>query len=76
MNTDLFKTIDLNLAAWLNYQGKELLFIEKEGNRGTFVFGAIEPALLKEYNSSAARVEPKKFGTITRHLTRCVRSAE
>lgn len=69
----MFKTTDINLAACLRLQGYEMVRIEKEGNKGTFVFSNVNEDYVAEYDLGRARVEPIAFNNMIKQLTTSVR---
>jgi hypothetical protein len=68
-----FSTLDIILAAYLKVQGYNLKSIERQGNRGTFVFDAIPPRIITEYDLGQARVEPKALNNEIRALATAAR---
>jgi hypothetical protein len=70
---ETFKTSDIILAAYLRLNGLQMLTIEKQGNKGTFVFEQAPADLLVEYDLGNALVEPVAFNNMIRQLTTSVR---
>lgn len=68
-----YKTSDIVLASFLRLSGCSLGSIEKDGQRGTFVFLQVPEALLQDYDLGHARVEPVAFNNIIKQLTTSVR---
>ena len=71
-----YKTTDIVLAAFLKLNGIPLLRIDKQGQRGIFVFGTTDQALVAEYDLGNARVEPVAFNNTIKQLTTSVRRAD
>ncbi len=72
MNTE-FKTTDIILAAFLRLNGFSLVRIEKQGNKGTFVFDDVDETLVHTYDYGNALVEPVAFNNMIKQLTTSVR---
>lgn len=70
---DIFDTTDIVLAACLKINGFELKGIEKEGNKGTFVFIDVSEQFLQDFDLSKIRVEPVEFNNAIKQLTTSVR---
>ena len=68
-----YKTSDIVLAAFLKINGCDMDRIEKQGQRGTFVFKNVDPALVSDYDLGKARVEPIIFNNTIKQLTTSVR---
>jgi hypothetical protein len=68
-----YKTSDIVLAAFLRLSGCQMLGIEKEGSRGTFVFDQVDEELIHTYDLGQARVEPVAFNNMIKQLTTSVR---
>lgn len=73
MNNELFRTTDINLAACLRLEGCEMVRIEKEGNKGTFVFSNVDEEYINMYDLGKVRVEPIAFNNMIKQLTTSVR---
>lgn len=71
-----YKTSDIVLAAFLRLNGCQMLGIEKQGSRGTFVFEDVEDELIRTYDLGQARVEPVAFNNMIRQLTTSVRRVD
>ena len=70
---EFFKTTDIILAACLRLQDYDMVMIEKDGNKGTFVFTNVDPAYVVEYDLGKVRVEPVSFNNGIKQLTTSVR---
>lgn len=68
-----YRTSDIVLAAYLRLQGCQITGIEKQGQKGTFVFQDVDDTLLKEYDLGNASVEPVAFNNTIKQLTTSVR---
>ncbi len=68
-----YKTTDIVLAAFLKINGAAMLRIEKQGQKGTFVFGTVDQTLIADYDLGNARVEPVNFNNTIKQLTTSVR---
>jgi hypothetical protein len=68
-----YKTSDIILAACLKLNDYDMVMIEKEGNKGTFVFADVDPAFVTEYDLGKVRVEPVEFNNAIKQLTTSVR---
>lgn len=68
-----YKTTDIVLAAFLRLKGCSMLGIEKQGQKGTFVFENVKEALVREYDLGNAQVEPVAFNNAIKQLTTSVR---
>lgn len=71
MNT--FKTADIVLASYLKSIGHTMIEIERQGNRGTFVFTDIPRTIISEYDLGKARAEPRALSAEIRALTTAAR---
>lgn len=72
MHTE-YKTTDIVLAAFLRLSGCSMKGIEKQGQKGTFVFENISEKLIREYDLGNALVEPVAFNNAIKSLTTSVR---
>lgn len=72
MHTE-YKTTDIVLAAFLRLKGCSMLGIEKQGQKGTFVFENVGDCLIKEYDLGNGSVEPVAFNNAIKQLTTSVR---
>ncbi len=70
---DYYKTTDIILAAVLRLNDYDMVIIEKEGNKGTFVFADVDPKFITEYDLGRVRVEPVSFNNTIKQLTTSVR---
>lgn len=70
-----YGTTDIVLAAYLKLSGCQMLCIEKQGQKGTFVFKDVADDLISQYDLGAARVEPVSFNNTIKQLTTSVRRA-
>lgn len=68
-----FKTTDIVLASYLRLSGYPLDRIEKQGNKGTFVFLDVRSTHLNDYDLGNAQVEPVAFNNMIKQLTTSVR---
>jgi len=69
----IYKTSDIVLAAYLRTTGHTLHTIEKEGQKGTFVFNDVPDTAVSEYDLGNARVDPIAFNNAIKALTTSVR---
>lgn len=72
MHTE-YKTTDIVLAAFLRLKGCSMLGIEKQGQKGTFVFENVNDCLVRDYDLGNAVVEPVAFNNAIKQLTTSVR---
>jgi len=70
---NFYKTTDIILAACLRLNGYDLMSIEKDGNKGTFVFVDVDPQFVAEYDLGKMQVEPVSFNNMIKQLTTSVR---
>lgn len=68
-----YKTTDITLAAFLRLSGCQMTGIEKQGQKGTFVFIEVDDALIIDYDLGKALVEPVAFNNAIKQLTTSVR---
>lgn len=68
-----YKTSDIVLASFLKLNGCQMLGIEKQGQKGTFVFSNVRDELVRTYDLSKAAVEPVAFHNTVKQLTTSVR---
>lgn len=73
MDLTLYKTTDIVLASFLKIRGISMVTIEKQGQKGTFVFSTVSASLLDEYDFGKALVEPVLFNNTIKQLTTSVR---
>ena len=70
---DFYKTTDIILAACLRLNDYDMVMIEKDGNKGTFVFADVDPNFITDYDLGRVRVEPVSFNNAIKQLTTSVR---
>jgi hypothetical protein len=68
-----YKTTDIVLAAYLKAKGFKMQGIERQGNRGTFIFADIKTDVITEYDLGTAAIEPKMLAAEIRSLTTAAR---
>lgn len=68
-----YKTTDIVLASYLKLCGCSMLRIEKQGQKGTFVFSDVTTEQIGNYDLGKARVEPVAFNNTIKQLTTSVR---
>lgn len=68
-----YKTSDIVLASYLKLSGCQMLGIEKQGQKGTFVFEHVRDELIRAYDLGKAQVEPVAFNNAIKQLTTSVR---
>jgi hypothetical protein len=68
-----YKTTDIVLAAFLKLNGCIIARIEKQGQKGTFVFEDVVQGLISDYDLGKALVEPVVFNSTIKQLTTSVR---
>ena len=68
-----YKTTDIVLAAYLKLNGYTMLRIEKQGQKGTFVFNDVAEDVLNAYDLGNGVVEPVTFNNAIKQLTTSVR---
>ena len=73
MNDKFYKTSDIILAACLRLNGCDMISIEKEGNKGTFVFINVDSQFVADYDLGKVKVEPVSFNNMIKQLTTSVR---
>lgn len=73
MALEQYKTTDIVLAAYLRVSGCEMAEIEKQGQKGTFVFIDVSEELVSLYDLGKAQVEPVAFNNAIKQLTTSVR---
>lgn len=73
MIMEKFKTTDINLASVLKLKGYTLTDIERNGNKGTFVFLGVKDDDVKEFDLGKTLVEPVTFNNTIKQLTTSVR---
>ena len=70
---EFYKTTDIILAACLRLNDYDMVMIEKEGNKGTFVFTNVDLDFVTDYDLGKVRVEPVAFNNTIKQLTTSVR---
>ena len=73
MSDELYKTTDIILAACLRLNGCDMISIEKEGSKGTFVFANVDLDFVADYDLGKIEVEPVTFNNMIKQLTTSVR---
>ena len=68
-----YKTSDIGLAAFLRLSGCQMSGIDKQGQKGTFVFLNVADSLIVDYDLGNAQVEPVSFNNAIKQLTTSVR---
>lgn len=68
-----FKTSDIILAACLKLHDIEMVRIELNGNKGTFVFVEVDRDYVDQYDLGKCSVEPVAFNNAIKQLTTSVR---
>jgi hypothetical protein len=68
-----YKTTDIVLAAFLKINACSMIGIEKQGQKGTFVFNNVDQNLIKLFHLGQASVEPVAFHNAIKQLTTSVR---
>ena len=66
-------TSDIVLAATLKVKGFVLNRIEKNGNKGIFIFDDVEVAVIEDYDLGKCLVEPIAFNNAIKALTTATR---
>jgi len=67
------RTTDIILAASLKVLGAKLSHIEKNGNKGTFIFENVDAKTVDDYDLGNLLVEPVAFNTAIKQLTTATR---
>ena len=70
---NFYKTTDIILAACLRLSGYDMVMIEKDGNKGTFVFADVDQTFVVDYDLGKIQVEPVAFNNAIKQLTTSVR---
>ncbi len=70
---EFYKTTDIILAACLRLNDYDMVMIEKEGNKGTFVFADVDLDFVTDYDLGKVQVEPVAFNNAIKQLTTSVR---
>lgn len=71
-----YRTSDIVLASFLRLNKCQMLGIEKQGQKGTFVFTNVPDELIRAYDLGNASVEPVAFNNAIKSLTTSVRRME
>ena len=66
-------TSDIVLAATLKVKGFILDRIEKNGNKGIFIFDDVEVSVVEDYDLGKCAVEPVAFNNAIKALTTATR---
>lgn len=66
-------TQDIILAATLKVLGFNLNHIEKNGNKGTFIFDNVDENIINDYDLGNLKVEPVAFNSAIKALTTATR---
>lgn len=66
-------TQDIVLAATLKVLGFNLNRIEKNGNKGTFIFDNVDESTINGYDLGNLKVEPVAFNSAIKALTTATR---
>lgn len=69
----LFSTTDIVLAAYLKVKGYKMTEIQKNGNKGTFIFAQVPEDIINGYDLGIAQVEPKGLNYEIKALTTAAR---
>ena len=72
-STQTISTSDIVLAAMLKIKGFALNRIEKNGNKGIFIFNDVEVGLIEDYDLGKCLVEPIAFNNAIKALTTATR---
>ncbi len=68
-----YRTPDIVLAAYLKLTGFAMQRIEKQGQKGTFVFDNVTDEVIRTFDLGNAQVEPVSFNNMIKQLTTSVR---
>ena len=68
-----FQTTDIVLAACLRAHDYNMTSIERNGNKGTFIFQDVDDEFINQFDLGKARVEPIMFNNAIKQLTTSVR---
>ena len=71
-----YKTTDIVLAAFLRLSGCQMMGIQKQGQKGTFVFVNVPDDLVATFDLGNGAVEPVAFNNAIKQLTTSVRRME
>jgi hypothetical protein len=65
----MYKTTDIVLAATLKLNGYDIIEIQKNGQKGTFIFDEVPEAFVKSYDLGQVLVNPTQFNQAVKSLT-------
>lgn len=68
-----YRTPDIVLAAYLKLSGCTMQRIDKQGQKGTFVFENVNEEVIRTFDLGKAQVEPVTFNNMIKQLTTSVR---
>lgn len=68
-----FHTTDIVLAASLRVHNYSMTSIERNGNKGTFIFADVEEDFISKFDLGNVQVEPIMFNNAIKQLTTSVR---
>lgn len=68
-----FRTTDIVLAACLKVNDFSMSSIERNGNKGTFIFIDVDDAFIEQFDLGNTKVEPVVFNNAIKQLTTSVR---
>lgn len=68
-----YRTSDIVLASYLKLKNHRLVGIEKEGQKGIFIFEDVHEDLITQYDLGDVLVEPVSFNNMIKQLTTSVR---
>jgi len=66
-------TTDIVLGATLKVHGFEIIRIDINRNKGTFVFGNVDDNIIQDFDLGRIKVEPTEFNNAIKSLTTSVR---
>lgn len=73
MINEEFRTTDIVLAACLKINGFSMTEIERNGNKGTFIFADVKQEFIEQFDLGNTCVEPVAFNNAIKQLTTSVR---
>lgn len=73
MTHEEFRTTDIVLAASLKVHGNTMTSIERNGNKGTFIFVDVDDDFIQKFDLGNISVEPVTFNNAIKQLTTSVR---
>jgi len=68
-----FRTTDIVLAASLKVNNYDMTSIERNGNKGTFIFSDVDDDFIQKFDLGNVSVEPVTFNNAIKQLTTSVR---